>query len=120
LTISLAVKQCGVRLSPYAPAGEGPLVPGDSCTCSAGLGGSYFEGDQMKAKAIRGAWQREYKRAVRDLADLRERIDLLGCAVGDDRADQLGCYASNSLEGVLALLRELLAHKNGVVKGLPR
>ncbi len=65
----------------------------------------------MKRKAIRGAWQREYKRAVRDLIDLRERIDLLGDSIGDDRGDQLGCYASNSIEGTLALLRELLAHK---------
>ncbi len=60
------------------------------------------------------SWQRAYGQAVTDLSALRDRIDSLGDAgvsiTSDDRADQLACYASNSIEGTLALLRELNGH----------
>ncbi len=62
-------------------------------------------------------WQAEHARIVRALLKLRVDIDGLGAegeALVLDNADpvwrapdQIGCYASNSIEGTLSLLEEL-------------
>ena len=57
----------------------------------------------------------EYKAihtAIHDLADRIDDLGELGMTIGQRRnaamnPDQLACYASNTLQGVLALLRDL-------------
>jgi hypothetical protein len=60
----------------------------------------------------RREWNSKYSSVLLDLYEMRNRIDELGeggnpFAEGARDPDQLGCYASNSIEGVLALLREM-------------
>lgn len=59
-------------------------------------------------------WVNFYDDVVHDLIRLRERIDNLGesaediCRPGRSRGpDEIACFASNGIEGTLALLREL-------------
>ncbi len=62
----------------------------------------------------RSRWRRGLDAIAIQLNNLRERIDTLGdeatTITKDDRSDQLACYASNSIEGTLALLRDLERH----------
>lgn len=49
----------------------------------------------------------EWLKINSDIREIADRIDELGGAMGTDLADQIACYAANSLQGTLALLREL-------------
>lgn len=73
-------------------------------------------------------WKEKYEAVVDDLVSLRGRIDALGEDLQDISPfkrsrrkgrdpDEIACYASNSLEGTLALLRELLAASKPARKG---
>lgn len=59
----------------------------------------------------RSAWMCSFWDVVAQLRTLRRRIDDLGddavTIVGDDQPDMVACFASNSLEGTQALLRDL-------------
>lgn len=63
------------------------------------------------------ALARESARVAREHLDMAENylqlaarhIDTAGDIAGTDRADMLACYASNVLQGSLALIRELRA-----------
>jgi hypothetical protein len=46
-------------------------------------------------------------RARKALLLAQEMIDAVGDQIGSDDADQLACYASNGVQGTLALLREI-------------
>lgn len=73
---------------------------------------------ERRRRELRSTWETSYDDIREALENMKTRIDDLGESVLDgDRADMLACFASNSVEGTLSLLRELRACVLG--KGKP-